>query len=165
MTMISIFLAVILLVGMGGPFFASYHYRMIWLAAFLSFGIYFFPFAAVYEKNHAAARCSLIGKRDRRHAAPKRPFQHFRLCGCCSYGHFRHHHIVFQKRPPIFFTGSGRPIFRIILSRSKNPVAMKKNGLRNFKGKKSAERTKKAAIHPIIRESPLLLIKAVIFCS
>jgi len=41
---------------------------------------------------------------------------------------------------------------------------MKKTVSETLRAEKSAERTKKAAIHPIIRESPLLLIKAVIFC-
>lgn len=39
----------ILLVGIGGPFFATQNYRMIWLGAFLAIGIHFIPFAAVHE--------------------------------------------------------------------------------------------------------------------
>ncbi|MDT9756979.1 hypothetical protein RP319_12710 [Heyndrickxia coagulans] len=47
-------------------------------------------------------------------------------------------------------------IFGIILSRSKNPLAMKKNGIRNFKGRQTVlSMTNKAAIHPIVRKSPL----------
>ena len=40
----------ILLVGMGGQFFATQNYRMIWLSAFLAIGIHFFPFATVHGK-------------------------------------------------------------------------------------------------------------------
>ena len=40
----------ILLVGMGGQFFATQNYRMIWFSAFLAIGIHFFPFATVHGK-------------------------------------------------------------------------------------------------------------------
>ena len=40
----------ILLVGMGGQFFATQNYRMIWLSAFLAIGIHFFPFSTVHGK-------------------------------------------------------------------------------------------------------------------
>ena len=50
MTLLSIILMFILLVGMGGQFFATQNYRMIWLSAFLAIGIHFFPFATVHGK-------------------------------------------------------------------------------------------------------------------
>ncbi|MCC3359490.1 DUF6609 family protein [Bacillus sp. REN16] len=50
MTNASIVLMFILLVGIGGPFFASHNYRMIWLGAFLAIGIHFIPFATVHGK-------------------------------------------------------------------------------------------------------------------
>ncbi|MGG3677604.1 hypothetical protein ABEU95_13040 [Heyndrickxia faecalis] len=125
----------------------------------------FFPFTAAYEKS-AAARCSLFGKRDRRHAAPKRPFLTiFAYADFAAMGIFGIIILYFKNDHPFSLHGSGRPIFGIILSRSKNPVAMKKMVSETLRAEKSAERTNKAAIHPIIRESPLLLIKVVIFCS
>ena len=50
MTLLSIILMFILLVGMGGQFFATQNYRMIWLSAFLAIGIHFFPFLPYTEK-------------------------------------------------------------------------------------------------------------------
>jgi hypothetical protein len=50
MTFASIILMFILLVGMGGQFFATQNYRMIWLSAFLAIGIHFIPFATVHGK-------------------------------------------------------------------------------------------------------------------
>ena len=50
MTLLSIILMFILLVGMGGQFFATQNYRMIWLSAFLAIGIHFFPFSTVHGK-------------------------------------------------------------------------------------------------------------------
>jgi hypothetical protein len=50
MTNVSIILMFILLVGFGGPYFATQNYRMIWLGAFLAVGLHFFPFAAVHGK-------------------------------------------------------------------------------------------------------------------
>lgn len=50
MTFASIILMFILLVGMGGRFFAVENYRMIWLSAFLAIGIHFFPFTTVHGK-------------------------------------------------------------------------------------------------------------------
>ncbi|MFD3446764.1 DUF6609 family protein [Microbacteriaceae bacterium 4G12] len=50
MTFASIILMFILLVGMGGQYFATNDYRMIWLSAFLAIGIHFFPFSAVHGK-------------------------------------------------------------------------------------------------------------------
>lgn len=50
MTLLSIVLMFVLLIGMGGQFFATQNYRMIWLSAFLAIGIHFFPFSAVHGK-------------------------------------------------------------------------------------------------------------------
>jgi len=50
MTLLSIILMFILLIGMGGQFFATQNYRMIWLSAFLAIGIHFFPFSTVHGK-------------------------------------------------------------------------------------------------------------------
>lgn len=50
MTLLSIILMFILLVGMGGQFFATQNYRMIWLSALLAIGIHFFTFSAVHGK-------------------------------------------------------------------------------------------------------------------
>ena len=50
MTLLSIILMFILLVGMGGQFFATQNYRMIWLSAFLAIGIHFFLFSTVHGK-------------------------------------------------------------------------------------------------------------------
>ena len=50
MTLLSIILMFILLIGMGGQFFAIQNYRMIWLSAFLAIGIHFFPFSTVHGK-------------------------------------------------------------------------------------------------------------------
>ena len=50
MTLLSIILMFMLLVGMGGQFFATQNYRMIWLSAFLAIGIHFFPFSTVHGK-------------------------------------------------------------------------------------------------------------------
>jgi hypothetical protein len=50
MTFISIILMFFLLVGIGGHFFATQNYRMIWLSAFLAIGIHFLPFSTVHGK-------------------------------------------------------------------------------------------------------------------
>ncbi|MBM7654552.1 DUF6609 family protein [Neobacillus cucumis] len=50
MTFVSIILMFILLVGLGGHYFATNNYRMIWLSAFLAIGIHFIPFSIVHGK-------------------------------------------------------------------------------------------------------------------
>lgn len=95
MTVISIFLAVLLLIGMGGPFFC-----LASIPDDLACGLFgirhpLFPVCRRARKNHAAAWCPLFGKRHCRHAAFKRPFHYFRLCGCSGHGHFWDHFIAF----------------------------------------------------------------------
>ncbi len=103
MTVISIFLAVLLLVGMGGPYFASHQYRMIWLAAFLAIGIHFIPFAAVHGKTMLPLAFLSSANAIAGMLLPNVPF-------------------------PIFAYGdvTVMGIFGIILLRSKNPLAMEK---------------------------------------
>jgi len=50
MTVASIILMFILLVLLGGQYFATNNYRMIWLSAFLAIGIHFIPFSIVHGK-------------------------------------------------------------------------------------------------------------------
>lgn len=47
---ISVIFMFILMVGIGGHFFATQNYRMIWLSAFLAIGIHFVPFSVVHGK-------------------------------------------------------------------------------------------------------------------
>jgi hypothetical protein len=113
MTVISIFLAVLLLIGMGGPFFDSHQYRMIWLAAFLAFGIHFFPFAAVHGKIMLplGALCSanaIAGM-----LLSNVPFTTFAYADVAVMG-----------------------IFGIILLRSKNPLTLKKTVSETLKADK-----------------------------
>ncbi|WP_373897092.1 DUF6609 family protein [Heyndrickxia coagulans] len=109
---------------------------MIWLAAFLSFGIHFFPLAAVYGKIMLplAVLCSanvIAGM-----LLPNVPFSPFSLMRILQLWAFSHHHIVFQKRPPIFFTWFRTSDFRHHLIAFQKPGCHEKNGLRNFKSRK-----------------------------
>jgi len=103
MTVVSIFLAVLLLVGMGGPFFASHQYRMIWIAVFLAFGIHFFPFAAVHGKIMLPLGVLCSANAIAGILLPSVPFAIFAYVDVAIMG-----------------------IFGIILLRSKNPLAMEK---------------------------------------
>jgi len=130
MTVVSIFLAVLLLVGMGGPFFCLASIPDDLDCGFFGVRHPLFPVCRRARQNHAAAWCPLFGKRHCRYTAPKCPFRHFRLCGCCNHGHFRHHLIAFQK-----------------------PACHGKNGIRNFKRLNLI--TDKAAIPRFNLASPL----------
>ena len=51
MMVFSFILMFVLLIGLGGWYFPSQNFRMIWLMAFLAIGIHFYPFSFVHGKT------------------------------------------------------------------------------------------------------------------
>ena len=97
MTLLSIILMFILLVGMGGQFFATQNYRMIWLSAFLAIGIHFFPFCYRTRKDNVSSCYFSFNQCYLRHGIFFYSFFCIRLYRCYNKDIIRYHHVFFKE--------------------------------------------------------------------